>query len=237
MRERFGASFAIRHGEIPLLSIVLNGLSKQSCRGFNMQNQNSAWCDIEDTRCIRRRWHEGDQRVSGDGGRQIGDQPEKHFPDFGVSRPLSGLSALLGMAQILGGFRTHGAASVDVHSGNLTHAGVAASLSPTLCLGSATLCQIGTLLVTFGGQCCISATALRTCGVLYDFNEGSDQPATRLQRGYDLIGLSAPTMLIQNEGENARFCDQSSPTDPGAPMIPAVNVHERRVSTYRPTTS
>src|SRR6516164_5562807 len=37
--------------------------------------------------------------------------------------------------------------------------GVAASLSPTLCLGSATLCQIGTLLVTFGEQCCISATA------------------------------------------------------------------------------
>src|SRR5262245_36429377 len=65
----------------------------------------------------------------------------------------------LGMAQILCGFRTHGAASVDVHSGNLTHAGVAASLSPTLCLGSATLCKIGTLLVTFGGQCCISATA------------------------------------------------------------------------------
>jgi hypothetical protein len=27
------------------------------------------------------------------------------------------------MAQILGGFRTHGAASVDVHSGNLTHVG------------------------------------------------------------------------------------------------------------------
>ena len=177
-------------------------------------------------RCCRKR-----------GGRQIGDHLEKHFADFGISRPLSGLSALLGMAQILGGFRTHGAASVDVHSGNLTHVGDAASLSPTLCLGSATLCQIGTLLVTFGGQCCISATALRTCGVLYDFNEGSDQPATRLQRGYDLIGLSAPTMLIQNEGENARFCDQSSPTDPGAPMIPAVNVHERRVSTYRPTTS
>jgi len=99
-------------------------------------------------RCCRKR-----------GGCQIGDQPEKHFPDFGVSRPLSGLSALLGMAQILRGFRTHGAASVDVHSGNLTHVGVAASLSPTLCLGSATLCKIGTLLVTFGGQCCISATA------------------------------------------------------------------------------
>ena len=99
-------------------------------------------------RCCRKR-----------GGRQIGDHLEKHFADFGISRPLSGLSALLGMAQIVGGFRTHGAASVDVHSGNLTHVGDAASLSPTLCLGSATLCKIGTLLVTFGGQCCISATA------------------------------------------------------------------------------
>src|SRR5215469_3811829 len=27
----------------------------------------------------------------------------------------------------------------------------------------------------------------------------------------------------------AKMHDQSSPTDPGAPMIPAVNVHERRV--------
>ena len=52
MRGRFGASFAIRHGEIPLSSIVLNGLSKQSCRGFNMQNRNSAWCDIEDTHLL-----------------------------------------------------------------------------------------------------------------------------------------------------------------------------------------
>src|SRR5262249_15678512 len=57
-------------------------------------------------RCCRKR-----------GGRQIGDHPEKHFADFGISRPLSGLSALLGVAQVLGGFRTHGAASVDVHSG------------------------------------------------------------------------------------------------------------------------
>jgi len=57
-------------------------------------------------RCCRKR-----------GGRQIGDQPEKHFPDFGVSRPLSGLRARLGTAQKLGGFRTHGAVSVDVHSG------------------------------------------------------------------------------------------------------------------------
>src|SRR5215469_13898114 len=137
-------------------------------------------------RCCRKR-----------GGRQIGDHLEKHFADFGISRPLSGLSALLGMAQILGGFRTHGAASVDVHSGNLTHVGVAASLSPTLCLGSATLCKIGTLLVTFGGQCCISATAATsTCGVLYDFNEGATNPQPRLQRGYDVIGVSAPTMLM-----------------------------------------
>src|SRR5215831_4461379 len=128
-------------------------------------------------RCCRKR-----------GGRQIGDHLEKHFADFGISRPLSGLSALLGMAQILDGFRTHGAASVDVHSGNLTHVGVAASLSPTLCLGSATLCQIGTLLVTFGGQCCISATALRTCGVLYDFNEARptrNPPSARVRLRLD----------------------------------------------------
>src|SRR5215831_16990409 len=50
-------------------------------------------------------------------GRQIGDHLEKPFADFGISRPLSGLGALLGIAQILGGFRLHGAASVDVHGG------------------------------------------------------------------------------------------------------------------------
>ena len=36
--------------------------------------------------------------------------------------------------------------------------GVIASPSHTLCLGSDTLCKIGTLLVTFGWQCCMSAT-------------------------------------------------------------------------------
>src|SRR5215813_518615 len=50
-------------------------------------------------------------------GHQIGDHLEELFADFGISRPLSSLGALLGIAQILGGFRTHGAASVDVHSG------------------------------------------------------------------------------------------------------------------------
>src|SRR5262249_43428028 len=80
-------------------------------------------------RCCRKR-----------GGRQIADQPEKHFPDFGVSRPLSGLRARLGTAQILGGFRTHGAVSVDVHSGTSHMWGAIASASPTLCLRSATLC-------------------------------------------------------------------------------------------------
>ena len=58
-------------------------------------------------RCCRKR-----------GGRQIGDQLEKHFADFGIIRPLSGLRALLGSAQILGGLRTHEAASVDVHCGS-----------------------------------------------------------------------------------------------------------------------
>src|SRR6516225_4744039 len=50
-------------------------------------------------------------------GHQIGDHLEELFADFGISRPLSSLGALLGIAQILGGFRTHGAAGVDVHSG------------------------------------------------------------------------------------------------------------------------
>jgi hypothetical protein len=50
-------------------------------------------------------------------GRQIGDHLEKPFADFGISRTLSGVGALLGIAQILGGFRPHGAASVDVHGG------------------------------------------------------------------------------------------------------------------------
>jgi len=67
------------------------------------------------------------------GGRQIGDQPEKHFPDFGVSRPLSGLRARLGTAQILGGFRTHGAVSVDVHSGtSQMHGGHCLSLAHSM---------------------------------------------------------------------------------------------------------
>src|SRR6516162_5867276 len=54
MRGRFGASFAIRHGEISPLIDCLERLSKQSCRRFNMQNRNSAWCDIEDTRLLYR---------------------------------------------------------------------------------------------------------------------------------------------------------------------------------------
>src|SRR5262245_26905429 len=53
-------------------------------------------------------------KLSGD---QIGGHLEGLFADFGIRRPLSSLGALLGIAQILGGFRTHGAASVDVHSG------------------------------------------------------------------------------------------------------------------------
>src|SRR5262249_19471133 len=55
--------------------------------------------------CIKRSCH------------QIDDHLEELFADFGISRPLSGLGALLGIAQILGGFRTLGAASVAVHSG------------------------------------------------------------------------------------------------------------------------
>jgi hypothetical protein len=50
-------------------------------------------------------------------GRQIGDHLKKPFADFGISCLLSGLGALLGIAQVLGGFRTHGVACVDVHSG------------------------------------------------------------------------------------------------------------------------
>jgi hypothetical protein len=50
-------------------------------------------------------------------GRQIGDHLKKPFADFGISCLLSGLGALLGIAQVLGGFRTHRVACVDVHSG------------------------------------------------------------------------------------------------------------------------
>ena len=63
------------------------------------------------------------------GGRQIGDQPEKHFPNFGVSRPLGGLRARLGTAQILGGFRTNGAVSVGVHNGTSHMGGHCLSLA------------------------------------------------------------------------------------------------------------
>jgi hypothetical protein len=57
------------------------------------------------------------------------------------------------------------------------HTCVVASPSPTLCLGSDTLCKIETLLVTFGWQCCISATAanLRRAGCL----KSSSQNALR----------------------------------------------------------
>jgi hypothetical protein len=40
---------------------------------------------------------------------KIGDYRGKHFADFGISGPLSGVGALLGIEQILVGSRTHGA--------------------------------------------------------------------------------------------------------------------------------
>ena len=86
----------------------------------------------------------------------MGEHLEQDFAHFGIGRPLNGgVGARLGKAQILG-------ASVDVHGGNLTHVGVVALPSPILCHGSDTLCKIETLLLRFGGQCCISATVTRT---------------------------------------------------------------------------
>ena len=73
----------------------LEGLiSRARCRLGPRQVQHRG----RSARCCRKR-----------GGRQVGDQLKKHFADFGISRPLNGLRALLGTAPILGGLRTHGA--------------------------------------------------------------------------------------------------------------------------------
>src|SRR5262249_40178360 len=82
-----------------ILDVYAQPCSRSTAWTARFRRRRSARC------CIKRSGH------------QIGDHLEEFFADFGISRPLSSFGALLGIAQILGGFRTHGAASVDVHSG------------------------------------------------------------------------------------------------------------------------